>query len=247
MKRPLLIAFANLFFTVVSAQTVTIDKVELAGDKIIVHYNLENSNSSSNFLLNLYGSNDNFSSPLAKVTGDIGSEVKPGPNKRIEWNIRQEYGNYKGKLTLEIRGKVYVPFVKLQNFTTAASYKRGKVHEVLWKPGNNDPINVELYKGDQRIQGSMSQPNNGAFGLNIPTNTKTGSDYRLKISSAKNNDEIIYSSNFKIKAKIPLLLKVLPILAIGGVVAVLGGRSSKKDAGTLTNVSQDLPLPGFPK
>src|SRR5258708_26615650 len=107
MKRNLLI-LCSFLSVGVSAQTVTISKVELAGDKIIVYYNLENSNPSSNFLLNLYESKDNFSTPLAKVSGDIGNEVKPGVNKKVEWNVRQEYGNYKGKLALEIRGKIYV-------------------------------------------------------------------------------------------------------------------------------------------
>lgn len=236
----------SLCFVGTFAQTVTISKVELAGDKIIVYYKLENSNPSTNFLLNLYGSNDNFAAPLAKVTGDIGSEVKPGLNRKVEWNIRQEYGNYKGKLALELRGKVYVPFVKLQNFMMAASYKRGKIHDVLWTPGNADPINVELFKGNERVQGSMSQPNNGAFGLNIPGNTKTGSDYRLKISSAKNNEEIIYSPYFKIKPKIPFVLKAfVPLALAGGAIVLLGGAGAKKEPTNST--SQTLPLPGFPK
>jgi len=244
MKRSLLVFFSFLSVGV-CAQTVTINKVELLGDKVIVHYTLDNSNAASNFMLHLYGSNDNFTTPLAKVTGDVGSEVKPGPDKKIEWNIRQEYGNFKGKLALEIRGKVYVPFVKLQNFTTAASYKRGKLHELVWAPGSTDPINIELYKGNQRIQGSMSQPNNGAYALNIPGNTKTGSDYRLKISSTKNNDEIIYTPNFKITPKIPMLVKVLPVLAIGGAVVVLGG-GKKGGGGGSNDTGGVIPTPALP-
>lgn len=223
------------------AQTVTINKVELAGEKIIVHYNLENSNASSNFLLNLYESKDNFSTPLAKVGGDIGSEVKPGNNKKIEWRVREEYGNYKGKLALEIRGKVYVPFVKLQNFAVAGAYKRGKSHDLLWQPGSSDPINIELYKGTERISGSMSQPNNGVYSLNIPGNTKTGSDYRLKITNTKSNEEIIYTPDFRIKPKLPLLLKVLPIVVIGGAVATLGGGSKKGEASITNSKLPDPP------
>ncbi len=88
-----------------AGQSVTISKVELSGDKIIVHYNIDDSNPASNFLLNLYEAKDNFSTPLAKVTGDVGSEVKPGANKKIEWNIRQEYGNYKGNLLWNYEAK----------------------------------------------------------------------------------------------------------------------------------------------
>jgi len=246
MKRILLCLFSFLSAGAY-AQSVTISKVELSGDKIIVHYNLDNSNPSSNFLLNLYESKDNFSAPLAKVTGDVGSEVKPGSNKKIEWNVRQEYGNYKGKLALEVRGKVYVPFVKLQNFTTAASYKRGKTHDLLWSPGNTDPINIELYKGNQRIQGGMSQANNGAYSLSIPSDAKTGSDYRLKISSAKNNDEVIYTPDFKVTPKVPLLLKVLPVVAVGAAVVVLGGsKSSDTGGGGGNNSGGEIPTPSLP-
>jgi hypothetical protein len=239
MKRSLSILLGLLSISAF-AQTVTINKVELAGDKIIVHYNLENSNPASNFLLNLYESKDNFSTPLARVTGDVGSEVKPGGNKKIEWNIRQEYGNYKGKLALELRGKVYVPFVKLQNYAVASSYKRGKGHAIVWLPGNNDPINIELYKGNERIQGSMSQINNGSYVLNLSSSIKTGSDYHLKFSSTKSNDEVFTTNNFKITPKVPTLLKVLPVLVIGGAAAVLGG-GGKKDSGT--DAGTKLPEP----
>ncbi len=241
-----LLTVALLSAGFVAAQSVTISKVELTGDKIIVYYNLENSNPSSNFLLNLYESKDNFSTPLAKVSGDVGSEVKPGANKKIEWNIRQEYGNYKGKLALELRGKVYVPFVKMQSYAVAEAYKRGKAHDIVWQPGNNDPINIELFKGKERIQGSMSQANNGSYVLNIGSSVKTGSDYHLRFSSTKNNDEVFITHDFKVKPKVPLLLKVLPVLLVGGGVAAAAGGGAKKDNGGTTPTGQDLPLPGFP-
>ena len=82
------------------AQKVFITKVDLAGDKIIVHYELEDSNPSNEYLLQLYSSHDGFASPLLKVSGDVGGEIKPGVNKKMEWNIREELGNYKGKLSL---------------------------------------------------------------------------------------------------------------------------------------------------
>ena len=57
------------------SQSVIIKNVELAGDNVIVNYDLEHSNPASEFLLNLYASNDNFSAPLKKVTGDVGQEI----------------------------------------------------------------------------------------------------------------------------------------------------------------------------
>ena len=137
-----------------------------------------------------------------------------------------------------------MPFVKLQNFLTTAAYKRGKLYDVLWKPGNADPLNIELYKGDQRVQGSMAQPNNGSFTLNIPSHTAPGGDYKLKITSTRSNDEVIITPLFRIKPKVPFLLKVFVPLAVigGGAAAFMGG---SKDAGSGTTNS-DLPVPPFP-
>ena len=56
------------------AQTVSIKKVDLTGEKIIVSYSLQDSNPGNDYQLNLYASVDNFMSPLAKVTGDVGDE-----------------------------------------------------------------------------------------------------------------------------------------------------------------------------
>src|SRR5205809_2290946 len=122
---------------VVTAQTVTIKKVELVMDKVVITYDLEDSNPNNEYKLDLYTSKDKFVTALKNVTGDIGPEVKPGAGKRVEWAIMQEYGAYKGKLALEVRGRVFVPVVRLQNFDTKKAYKRGNSYALAWKPGNN--------------------------------------------------------------------------------------------------------------
>jgi len=243
MKRLLLLFFAVPYFA--SAQNVSIKKVELAGEKVIVTYDLEYSNASQTFLINLYGSKDNFAAALTKVTGDVGPEVKPGVGKKIEWKIRDEYGAYKGRLALEIRGKVYTPFVKLQDFNATQAYKIGKQYDIIWKPGNTDPVNIELYKGNQRIQGDMTQPNNGAYTLHVPSSIKPGSDYRIKFTDSKSTDEIVYTPTFKVSPKVPMAVKVLvPLVVVGGIAAVVlsgGGGGSGGDGGGTT--SESIPNP----
>lgn len=225
------------------SQTVQIKSVELAGDKIIVHYDLEDPNPNNEYKLNLYASKDNFIAPLTKITGDAGGEVAPGANKKIIWSIREEYGGYKGRVALEIRGSVYSPFVKLRGFNPEQSYKRGKSYSLAWKPGASNPINIELYKGGQRISGEMNQPNNGGHTFFIPAQSKKGDDYRLKISDTRNSDDILFTQNFKVKPKIPLLLKVLPIMAVGGIAAFLAGGSGTPDP---INNGGDAEIPGVP-
>lgn len=231
--RPFLLALAICAAPALFAQTVAIKKVELAGEQVIVHYELEDSNPNNEYQINLYSSKDNYFAPLTKVSGDVGSEVKPGATKKIIWMIRQEYGGYKGKIALEIRGRVYVPFVKLQNFDAKKGFKKGKTYNLTWKPGNSNPINIELYKGGERVSGEINQPNNGAHALFIPKHAVKGSDYRLKFTDTRNTEEVIYTDSFKVGPKVPVWMVAVPVAVVGGVVYLLTSKKSNADAGKL--------------
>jgi hypothetical protein len=230
----------------ISAQKVAVKKVELAGEKIIVHYDLEDSNPNHEYQISLYSSQNNFSTALAKVTGDVGSEVKMGNGKKITWNIREELGPYRGKLSLEVRGKVYVPIAKLNNITVDSKFKRGKSHVITWKPGNNNAIHIELLKGGQRIAGELNQPNSGNFSLFIPPHASVGKDYTIRITDTRNAEDVVTSQPFAVKRKVPLLVKILPVLAIGGAAAALGGGGGGGGGGTPPATSKDIDLPALP-
>lgn len=228
------------------AQKITINKVDIEGEKVIVHYDLEDANTNHEYLLHLYSSNDNFSQPLQNVSGDIGSEVKPGASKRVEWNIGQEYGRFKGRIALEVKGRVYTPFVKFQSFSTKKAYKRGKTYNITWKAGGSNPIHLELYQGNLRLDGAMNHPNNGIYTLIIPPKSKPGSNYRLKISDAKNSDEVIFTPYFKVAPKIPMLVKVIvPLAVVGGIVAALGSGGGGETP-PVGNTPTEIELPALP-
>lgn len=219
-----------LFSIPTTAQQISIKKVELQKNTIIVSYDLEDSNPNAEYLLNLYASTNNFSTALSKVTGAIGPGVRPGPNKQLQWRISEEIGPYKGKLSLEIKGKLYVPIVRVEAATVKKSYKRGKSYDLVWRP--SDPtgqVNIELYKGEERVSGENSLANNGRFTWHIPAGTKAGKDYRIKFTNTKDSDDVVYTQQFHISPKIPLLLKLLPAAAVGGAVMFMGGGS---DGGT---------------
>ncbi len=243
MRRLLILALSSISFGL-AAQNVSIRKVELAGEKIVVYYDLDDSNSSNEYQLSLYASKDNYAAPLTKVKGDIGSEVKPGIGKKVEWSVLEEYGAYKGRMALELRGKVFVAFAKLTNFDTEKSYKRGKQYNILWKPGNTNPLSIELLKGNQRIQGEMNHPNNGDYLLSIPSNATPGKDYRLKITDSKSSD-FIYTGFFRVAPKIPMGVKAAAVLVLigGGVAAASGGGGGSSDTHTNTFTIPDPPLP----
>src|SRR5687768_2008161 len=81
------------------AQKIAVKKIEMAGDKIIVHYDLDDGNPNNEYQISLYSSRNAFGTPLAKVSGDVGGEVKLGLNKKIIWNVKEELGPFKGKLS----------------------------------------------------------------------------------------------------------------------------------------------------
>lgn len=227
------------------AQTVSIKRVELAGEKIIVHYDLEDSNPANQYQIQLYASQNNFATALTKVSGDVGDEVKPGSDKKIQWNIREELGPYKGRLSLEIRGRAFVPVARINSVSAGEKLKRGKSHTLTWKPGNNNNVTIQLLKGDQPVTTQNNQPNNGSYTFFLPTHTVVGKDYSIRITDSSDGRNSATSPTFSITRKVPLLLKVVPIIAVGGVAAFLagsGGGGGGGDNGGDTPGAIELPI-----
>jgi len=215
----------------ITAQFLEITEIELQGINLIIHYNLEDNRPDHEYSISLFSSKDNFTTPLARVTGDVGAEVKPGLNKKINWDITREFGNYKGNLTFEIHARIFMPFVKLTDNTKGKVYKRGTNYRIQWTSGNlAGHVNIELYNSKQeRVWGENNLPNNGRYDFHIAGATKPGTDYKLKFTNTKDRNDFIHSETFSIKPKVPLLVKVggLALLAGGGVViATLGGSSN---------------------
>lgn len=229
---------------VARGQQVTITKVEVAGPQIIVTYDLDDSNPNHSYWLSLYSSSDNFTKALTRVTGDIGQEVKPGVSKKIIWNLQEEIGGYRGKLALEIRGRVYVPFVRVSGFGRGQKYKRGTSQAIRWEAGGSGTIDVELFKGDKRVAYDLGTANDGTTTIVIPANAKPGKDYTMRFTNTSNREETISTGTFSVVRKVPLGLKVLPLIAIGGAAAALGGGGGGGDNG---GGNGEIPLPDFPQ
>lgn len=234
MKAISVLAFATCLLVgrAANSQTIQFNYVEVADNKVVVHYELQDEKADRTYLVNLFSSQDNFTKELTKVSGDVGTEVKAGRDRKITWDVTKELGNFKGNLTFEIRGRIYVPFVKLKEMDAGKVFKRGKNYPLTWTSGNlGGQINIELYKGTTRISGDNNQPNVGKFDWFVPSSTKKGNDYQLKFTNTKDRNDVVYSLPFTIKPKIPFIVKVLGIAAIGGgaVVLVGGGKSTPDD------------------
>jgi hypothetical protein len=122
------------------------------------------------------------------------------------------------------------------------TYKRKRTISLQWTGGyTNDKLNVELYKNkkfDRSVAKSME--NKTALEWKMPRGVK-GRHYTLRITNAARPNEMAESVPFRVKAKVPFLIKVLPILAAGGVAAFLSGSSDTDPGGG----DESLPiLPG---
>jgi hypothetical protein len=215
------------------AQNLDIDFIEYTGRNVVVHYTLDDgANSNRQFLVQLYSSQDNFTAPLTRVSGDFGSEVSAGVDKKIVWDITKELGAFKGIISLELRGRVYVPFVKIKDINEDQVFKRGKNYPVNWTSGNlSGQVNIELFNADnERIWGENNVSNVGKFDWYIESNIKKGHDYKLKFTNAKDRNDVVYSKPFTIKPKIPLIVKAGGVIGVAALVSVLVINSNKSES-----------------
>jgi len=211
------------------AQDFIINKIERTGSDVVIHYDLLDSITNRSYTINVYASTDNYINPLAEVSGDIGLEIKPGGNRKITWNAQKELGDdFNGTLSLEVRGRIYIPFVRLDGFDDFKIFKRNKDYKITWTGGRgNQVLNFNLYKGDEKITVFPNVANVGEYNLKFEQ-VKPGKGYYFKIEDNRNKDDVVLTETFFIKRKVPLLLKVVPLLAIGFVLSTL---SSDGDGG----------------
>jgi Ser-Thr-rich glycosyl-phosphatidyl-inositol-anchored membrane family len=225
-------------------QEFTIRKVELTAETVILHYDLVDTAKGHLYTVAVFSSRDQFVSSLQKTKGDVGLEVKPGINKRIVWNSKEELGaQFVGDLELEIRGRIYIPFVRFNNFEDYRVIKRGTVRTITWTGGTRQNIlNFNLYREGELVTVIPNIPNSGSYDLTIPTSVKPGKGYYFLVSDNKNKDQTMKTGTFQVKRKIPLLVKVLPIVAIAAAVPTLAG-----GGGSPATESQSIdPNPGPP-
>lgn len=203
-----------------SAQEIELNRVFVKDGKVHFNYNLHDQEANKKYQLRLYGSQDNFISPLNFVKGDVGLEVSPGQNKEIVWNASEALGpDFNGQMSFELRARVYVPFVSLNDFNEFKVMKRSLDYEITWTGGRStNVLTIDLYKGEQKMVSYPNIANAGNYTLEIPRSLKPGKDYRMKISDKNNKDEVVFSDYFTVKRRIPVLLQSVPgLIVVAGV------------------------------
>ena len=214
------IGFAALMLcaSMAIAQEFAIKQVELGADGVAIYYDLNDTTKSRFYSIHVFTSRDNFLNPLLKVKGDAGLEVKAGLNRKIVWDTKEYGPTFRGDVEIEIRGKVYVPFVRFSN--AYKSIKRGKSTPLTWTGGTRQNIlNFSLYNSNDELMTVIPNvANSGNYDMVIPKSVKPGSGYYFIVGDSKNKDQMMKTSVFAVKRKVKLVYKILPALLVGGAI-----------------------------
>ncbi len=108
--RTILIVIFLTTFHILSAQQVKNVTFEQRDKKIAISYDIENENNLDTYDVKIYYSIDDglfWIGPLQYISGDTGSEIKPGKAKIIIWDVLSETTNLIGNLQFKITAKVH--------------------------------------------------------------------------------------------------------------------------------------------
>ena len=216
MKRTSLLWLILISFPALT-QDFIVKRVDLTQGKVNIYFDLVDTVARV-YTINAYSSIDNFIAPLQNISGDAGLEVKPGPDKKIVWDPVAELGaGFDGKVAIEVRGRVYIPFVRFERFEEYKSLKRGKPYQVSWTGGTQQNVLLfELYKGDKKTGVHFTDiANTGKYKMTLPRNVKPGKGYRFKITDTKNKDEVVFTDSFAVKPQVPFVFKVATVMGLG--------------------------------
>lgn len=212
----LLLALPTFYNTY--SQSLKNIKAETKGDQVIVTYDLESPDKEQGYKVSLYSSHNNYNQPLKLVSGDVGENVLPGKGKRITWDAKGEVRNFNGNITFEVRASTALPAIQFKNPISGTKFKRGKTYQITWEGGpTNADYNVVLFRNGVEQTKLGTSEDNRKFTWSVPGSMKAGGNYTIKLING--GEEITTSKEFAIKPKVPMLVKVLPVVAAGVIGA----------------------------
>jgi hypothetical protein len=237
MSRPLLLVLLFATFQL-SAQRLENIRAEAVngGERVIITYNITGASQGQKFRVTVYGSHNNYSSPLSMVSGDL-TDVTAGNGKRIEWNAKAEMVEYSGNITFELRAD---PIAIPLTVKTPSGVKKGKSTVITYEGiAPNESVKLELVKGGVVVNqiGVTNDP--ARYVWTVPSDATKGSDYQVRLTTG---GRIANSGSFSLKSKTSPLVYIIPgVLVVGAVVFLV---TRDKDGGG--KGSTELPIPPDP-
>jgi hypothetical protein len=203
------------------AQQLQIKNTQIKDGRVVLTYHISDTTAGKYFTVRAYSSHDNYMQPLERIAGDAGILIRPGSDRTLSWDPKELGDTFNGKVALEIRARVYVPFVKLDGFETGTQVKRLKPYTLSWSGGSPQNIlNIDLLRKGEKETTFANIANVGHYSLVLPKHIKPGK-YVMRISDSKNKDEVVISNEFRVRRKYPLLLKIIPFVGITALTAWL--------------------------
>ena len=108
-------------------------------------------------------------------------------------------------------------------------YKKGFDYKIEWSNKLKESgAKLEIRDKEGELQHVIEQSQIRNSTEWTPDPYKAGSEYRFVLSDPDNEEDITYSPSFKIVRKVPLFLKIAPVLVVGAIVGVIasGGGNS---------------------
>lgn len=202
-------------------QQLTIINTQVKDGRVLLSYQIADTTVGKFYTVRVYSSHDNYLQPLERVSGDVGINIRPGSERLLSWDPKELGDAFVGKVALEIRARVYVPFVRLDGVDGSTKMKRLKPYALSWSGGGPQNIlNIDFLRKGEKQTTFANIANVGHYNLVLPKDVKPGR-YVMRISDSKNKDEVVVSNEFRVRRRYPLLLKVIPIAAIGSAFAFL--------------------------
>ena len=240
----LVVFISTVHFT--NAQTVENVTSKFEGAKVMISYDLVFDHPGILFDVQVFSSHNNYVSPVTQVTGDVGEDVSPGKSKNIVWDAGAELPeDFNDFVSIKVKAAAMnVPDYQFSPLP-ATSFKRERYVTLNWSGGLvGEPVRIDLLNNGQVVQNLTRGKDGNSYYWQVPKKLKTGSGYSFQLSGAYSTDRKAISQPFKVKSKIPLIVKLSPIL-VGGVVAAIIATSGGGGGGDSPSEPDlnELPMP----
>lgn len=222
------------------AQTIENINASFDGEKVTISYVLNHIEANQKFKIDLFSSHDNYTQAIP-VTGDAGENVSPGRTKLVIWDAKSTLpSEFDGDIRIKIKAtKMAAPKLVFEPLALT-TYKKGRTISMTWSGGfTSDKVTIDLKKNNiTNLRVAELIDNTGAYEWKMPKSVK-GKNYQLTLTNASNTAEPVTSSEFRVKPRTPLLVKILPVVIVGGVAVFLSD-----DSGQPPIINGLDPLPG---
>lgn len=204
------------------------------GDSVILNYDLVSPNENLNYEIRLYGITGNYRQRLFRAEGDIGRYQKGGFNKQIVWVKNVELIGYPmNEISFDIQYAFLDPVLSVSFPRSRSVLKRGETYQVRWLGGES--VKLDLIRGENKVATLGSAKGKGVFEWRVAANVKPGNKYRIRVESENNPGNAVYSKSFKVKRKVPMALRVIPLVGVTVVAIIIANKESDD--------TDDLPEP----